>query len=238
MTFFFSFPAGTVRWLVSHENIVSVTSSLQMKRNFINDSSLAAFLLCFTSKWILGAVCRCHNNKVPAGQFVCKWHWAWPDIPASTTGPGCHGNAQLFLKSFLLLSSPPFLFLFFFYFVGGKDTAAFLWHCCTASSPQVLRKEEEVWVRRYNWISWIGVKWWLVLCCRTRRTADGRRGSGGRRRGVLDRVSWQPLTGTPPLSPISWAMDAYFSAETENSKCPAGSRPPLHELKVTTRIGL
>lgn len=32
----------------------------------------------------------------------------------------------------------------FFYFVGGKDTAAFLWQGCTASSPQVLRKEVEV----------------------------------------------------------------------------------------------
>lgn len=44
---------------------------------------------------------------------------------------------------FYFYPHPPFFF-FFFYFVGGKDTAAFLRHCCTASSPQVLRKEEEV----------------------------------------------------------------------------------------------
>lgn len=71
------------------------------KGNFINGLSLAAFFLYFTSKWILGAVCRCHNNKVSAGQFVCKWHWAWPDILAYTKRPGCHGNAQLLLESLL-----------------------------------------------------------------------------------------------------------------------------------------
>lgn len=43
--------------------------------------SVAASFLCSTSKPFLGAVC-CHNNKVPAGQFVCKWYW--PDIPAFT----------------------------------------------------------------------------------------------------------------------------------------------------------
>lgn len=59
---------------------------------------LTGFLLYFTFKWILGAVCRCHNNKVPAGQFVCKWHGAWPDVPAYITGPGCHGNAHLVFK--------------------------------------------------------------------------------------------------------------------------------------------
>lgn len=69
---------------------------LYIKMNFYQWLfSLAAFFLYFTSKWILVAVCRCHNNKVPSGQFVCKWHWAWPDILAYTTGPGCHGNAQL-----------------------------------------------------------------------------------------------------------------------------------------------
>lgn len=56
--------------------------------NFINDfPRWLLFFFYFTSKWILGAVCRCHNNKVPAGQFVCKWDWAWPHIYPRTWLP-------------------------------------------------------------------------------------------------------------------------------------------------------
>lgn len=54
-------------------------------------------------------MCCCHNNKVPAGQFVCKLHWARPDIPAFTAVPVCQGNAQLFGQSFF----------FFCTFLGG-----------------------------------------------------------------------------------------------------------------------
>lgn len=107
---------------LEHETVASMaaTSSLQMKEFFFFKwvSTLAAFLLCLTSKWILGAVCRCHNNKVPAGQFVCKWQWACPDIPAYTTRPSYHGNAQLLLEWFFSFST----------FSGGKTHSTTQWH--------------------------------------------------------------------------------------------------------------
>lgn len=66
-----------------------------------------------------------------------------------------------------------------------------------------------------------------------------RRGSGSQRREVvrqdLDRVAWQPRTGTPPLSP---SAEPWMPTLQPRLKFPAESCPPLHELTVVRRTSL
>lgn len=181
-------------------------------------------------------MCRCHNNKVPAGQFVCKWHWAWPDIPASTTGPGCHGNAQLFPKSFLLLFPPP---TFFFLLCRGKGHGSISLAGLHGVIPTGVKKRggsvsKEV---QLDFLNWCEVMIGSVLPDstddrRARRLRWSEEGCFGQ--GRLTASHRDPRRSHPSAEP--WMPTS--QAETENSKCPAGSRPPLHELKVTTRTGL
>lgn len=184
---------------------VSATSSLWKEKNFINDSPrwLLSFCISLPNEfWELCAVvittrCQLGNlyaNGIGLGLISLP-------IPQDLVAMGMPNSS---------LSNFYFFFTFIFCtFLGGKDTAAFLWSGCTVTSPQMLRKGVEVWRRKCNLTGRVQLGFelvWsneLVLCCLTRLPADGHTAQRLRwsEKGVLDRVAWQPCTGTPPLSP-------------------------------------
>lgn len=124
-------------------------------------------------------------------------------------------------------------FFFFFLLFWGKGhsgiSLAGLHGDITAGAKKRGRSvREEVWPDRASATRfWIGVKQWIgsVLPDST----AGRRGNRARRlrwseKGVLDRVAWQPCTGTPPLSPSAepWMLTFQQRLKTQKLLLKAG----------------
>lgn len=190
---------------------------IRKKGNFINDSSrqLVSFCISLPNElWELCAVVittRCQLGNLYAN------------------GIGL-GLISLPIRQDPVSMGMPISSSSNFNFFGEK---ARLRHC---------RKETEVWGRNLwvcNLIGQVEQELWnwceeKNLSCAAwiecQRTGTQRRGSGGQRREVvrqdLDRIAWQPCTGTPPLSPSAepWMPTFQRRLKFPAESCPFPSR--------------